>query len=76
MEVQNGMRWLTAKEAAQYVRMHPSTFWRYVREYKIPRRGPTNRHFSAEDLDRWMMDERCFLEDRAPARRQWSRVVV
>jgi len=46
--------WLTPKEAAAYVRLHPKTLYRYVRAGKLQeyRPGGTGRpRFRREDLD-------------------------
>lgn len=53
----------TADEAAAYIRKGLSTFRGYVRRYKIPRHGPAKDRYRVDDLDAFMADCTCFLDD-------------
>ena len=51
----------TAEEAAQYIRKGLSTFRKYVRQYQIPRHGPSGDRFLVDDLEAFMADCHRFL---------------
>ncbi len=54
-------RWLKMHEAAEYCGYARNTFFKIVRDYKIPRFGPKNNRFDRWLLDEWMRDPHCFL---------------
>ena len=56
----------TAEEAAAYIRKGLSTFRKYVRQYQIPRHGPSGDRFLVEDLEAFMADSHRFLRQACP----------
>ena len=56
----------TAEEAAQYIRKGLSTFRKYVRQYQIPRHGPSGDRYLVEDLEAFMADSHRFLRQACP----------
>lgn len=52
--------WLTAREAAEVVRIHPVTLLRWAREGKVPHRrlNPRKILFSLSQLTAWLDTER------------------
>lgn len=59
--------YVTAEEAAAYIRKGLSTFRAYVRRYKIPRHGPAGDRFLVEELEAFMADSHRFLGQSRPA---------
>lgn len=51
----------TTEEAAAYIRKGLSTFRKYVRQYQIPRHGPSGDRYRVEDLDAFMADSHRFI---------------
>ncbi len=48
-------KWLTLKEAAKYLKMGRSTFYKLVRESRIPaHKAGREWRFDAEELDEWL----------------------
>ena len=56
----------TAEEAAAYIRKGLSTFRKYVRQYQIPRHGPSGDRYLVEDLEAFMADSHRFLRQACP----------
>jgi len=64
-------RWLTSKQAAEYCTMSDHKYFlKIVKIYNIPRYGPSGRAFDLHDLDRWMVDKKCFSPDHAHSYRR------
>lgn len=58
--------WLTPAEAAEYVRYSETSFRRYRKKYAIPAHGPEASRFHRDDLDRWLKNPNCFLDENKP----------
>lgn len=57
--------YMTADEAAAYIRKGRSTFRAYVKRYNIPRHGPAGDRYLMSELESFMADSTCFLGLRA-----------
>jgi len=59
--------YFTAKEAAKYLGYSVKTFYVLVRDYQIPRYGPSRNRYKKTDLDRFMESPSCFYVERTTA---------
>lgn len=70
------VRYLNGKEAARYCGYKVSAFAKILREYKIPRYGPSNNRFRKDDLDEFMRNPSGFFETPIKRTKQFSQVVL
>ena len=66
-------RWLNNAQAAEYTAYSPSRFRKLAREYSVPRHGPEQNRYDRYELDQWMENPKCFMEQsnhNFPARRR------
>lgn len=55
--------YLNLEKAAEYCGYAPSTFSAKVKDFSIPRKGDSENRFAVRDLDRWMDNPNCFVEE-------------
>jgi excisionase family DNA binding protein len=50
---------LTVREMAKYLRVHPATVYRLLRQHKLPAfRVGSDWRFSRAEVDRWMREQK------------------
>jgi len=59
----------TLNDAAEYCGYSREHFGRLATEYQLKRYGPAQNRFARTDLDRWMADPKCFLQEKVEIRR-------
>lgn len=60
-------RYLNRGEAAEYLGYSRSYFNRIVQEYRIPSKGPSRNRFDVQDLEQFMDNPACFLDQEPTA---------
>ena len=56
-------QWLKTANAAARCDYSEATFQDYAREYEFPRHGPKLNRYDREEIDQWMKDPSCFLNN-------------
>jgi len=54
--------YLTAKQAAKYIGYSLQVFYKLVRDYQIPKYGPSRNRYRQLDLDNFMESPYCFIQ--------------
>lgn len=68
---------LNAKDAAAYCCFTYTHFARLRATYRLPRYGPNRNRYAQADLEKWMKDPTCFMnEDKAPIHRVFQKIEV
>ena len=68
------LRWLSTAQAAEwYGDTTPATFRKLAKQYNIPRHGHARKIYDKFELDEWVLDHRCFLNNNSPSLRRGRR---
>lgn len=71
-EYEFGPRWMKQKEAARYCGYSVSQFKKLASQYQLPKHGPSHNHYDRLELDRWMRDSVCFIEEEFPSEKRYT----